>query len=539
MKRAMRLFLVGGSLLLVAAVLAGVLLCLPHKKKLSLAVEGEGKVLLSGAAAKSLYQTQEKFFLSAGETLSFATVGGQAFWTVDGMRFGTLEEFDLTMPEHDLSISASFAEQASFDPLTPDVVVFEAEELGANARRPFFPSVTQAADGTILVVYYYADGHALYNQYEGKLSGVLQLVRSTDGGATWSEPETLVDLTDEDPKNGDFNREARDPNLQRLSDGTLLLTFPVRAPIGKAGLNTSSGAMNDYWSERSYYMTSRDNGVTWSEMREIECDYFSHGEPFLYDDATRTTGCWVKNGSVAELASGELLFPLYGAEDCASRGDYTGVCVKAKNNGDGTLTFLKDGAETDGKARDAALILPRGQGNEIALTASRSTVYALARTGIPSATDGGVLYRSEDGGATWDAAALEATENDCLNQPNFCTLGGDLVLMNYSVPLASVYDSPARRTARPVYGKLFNVKTGKLSDYEAAVIYDTATATVADMGNPSSVLLSDGRIMTVYYDTSAPAARRGFIGATFTVLSDYLKGSEASAQETLSAFLGG
>ncbi|MBQ2253520.1 MAG: exo-alpha-sialidase, partial [Clostridia bacterium] len=385
-----------------------------------------------------------------------------------------------------------------------------------------------AADGTLLVVYYYANGHALYNQTEGKLSGVLCLVRSTDGGEKWSEPEVLVDLRDEDRENGDFNREPRDPNLQRLSDGTLLLTFPVRAPIGKPGYNGKN--LNDYWSERSYYMTSLDNGATWSEMREIECDYFSGGEPFLYDDATRTTGCWVKNGSAAELENGELLLPLYGAKTCDSRADYEGVVVRAKNNGDGTLTFIKDWAEIDGKATDAAQLLPRGRGNEIALSAFGDKVYALARTAIPSVTKGGVLYRSTDGGRTFSEYALAPTDNDCLNQPNFCVISDEYVLANYSVPLASVYQSPARRTARPVYAKLFNVKTGDWDECDAVCLYDSTTSTVADMGNPSSVRLSDGRIFTVFYDTGAPASRRGFIGGRFTDLSTYL-GKTADAKK--------
>lgn len=524
--------------LLVLALLAvWALSCLPESDALLFVRQGEGEVTLTREKKSTSLGAEERLNAAVGESLVFCAGEELSYWLVNGVRVSVSGVLELKMPNGELRVKAVFGEEKrALDVYTPDAVVFEAAEMGEGAFRPFFPTVTQAEDGTILVVYYLSDAHALYRQNEGKLSGVLQLTRSVDGGKTWSVPETLVDLTDEDVEKGDYNREARDPNLQRLSDGTILLTFPVRAPIGKPGLNGSSE--NDYWAERSYYMTSTDNGQSWNEMRVIECDYFSRGEDFLYDNPARTTGCWVKNGSVAELSNGELLFPLYGAENCSSRAVYTGVVVKARNNGDGTLTFVKDWAEIDGKTTDAALILPRGEGNETALYAHGDTVYALARTAIPSKTDGGVVYRSADGGRTFEKLALEPTENRCLNQPNFCALGGELVLVNYSVPLASVSDSPARRTARPVYGKLFNAATGAWAEYDAAVVYDTQTATVADMANPSSVLLQDGRIMTVYYDTSAPLVRKGLIGATFTSLTDYLPAGQEALNESLAAYLG-
>ncbi|MBR6529872.1 MAG: exo-alpha-sialidase [Clostridia bacterium] len=529
-------FLLLGVLFLVSAIVLFVLLCLqPSGPRLTLCVTGNGSLTLSGDAAATLDGAGEKtLFVEAGKNLTLTCLEGVSYVVVDGVRMEQTH-LRLQMTDRDLTVEAVYGEEVkAMDIYTPDVLVYEATETSQSATRPFFPSVTQADDGTILVAYYYADGHALYNQSEGKLSGVLCMVKSKNGGKSFMRPEVLVDLRDEDVTRGDFNREPRDPNLQKLSDGTLLLTFPVRAPIGKPGYNGSN--LNDYWSERSYYMTSTDNGVTWSEMREIECDYFSRGEPFLYDDPTRTTGCWVKNGSVAELEGGDLLIPLYGAETCNTRADYTCVVVKAHNNGDGTLTFLKDWASVNGKKTDAALVGNAGEGNELALFAKDGTAYALKRTAIPSKTEGGVLYRSLDGGLSWQEYATEPTANNCLNQPNFCYLGGDLFLVNYSVPLASVYDSPARRTARPVYGKLFDVN-GKFSDYSAVTVYDTVTATVADMGNPASVLLSDGRIFTVYYDTSAPAHRAGFIGGTFTTLSDYIGEEGPTLSAALSALL--
>lgn len=536
------LILIGGACLVLAACVCLIFLLsarAPSTPVLTLSVRGRESAVSVRAAEQLLgtVQTgeQAQFPVPAGETVTLTATGRAPVWCIDGVRTFAESTVTFTMGGEDVHFSAHSYKNAAFDEYSVDTVVYEAKELGTDARRPFFPSVTQAADGTVLVVYYLSDGHALYNQSEGKLNGVLQLVRSHDNGHSWSEPVTLVDLSDEDVAAGDYNREPRDPNLHRLSDGTLLLTFPVRAPIGKAGLNSSSGKYNDYWAERAYYMTSTDNGVTWSEMRLIECDFFST-EPFLYDDPERTTGCWVKNGSIAETADGEILFPLYGYMDCSSRGNYYGVVVRAKNNGDGTLTFRKDWTtDEEGRPSDAAILLGRGQGNELGLVACGNTVYALARTPSDNSAQNAPVYRSLDGGVTWERFATEYTANRCLNQPYFTPLTDELVLVNYAVPLASASQSPARRTARPVYGKLFNAATGAWDEYDAVTVYDTQSATVADMGNPASVLLFDGRIFTVFYDTSAPAVRCGFIGGRYTVLEDYLRGSDPALRDATKA----
>lgn len=422
-----------------------------------------------------------------------------------------------------LMTDVEFAIEGEFDPTFVATEIFNstdynASENGREGYKAFFPSTTQADDGTLFVVYYYGPSHAYYNQSEGKLAGVLHLVKSTDNGMTWSEPEVIVDLTDENAVTGDVNRESRDPNLQKLSDGTLVLTFPVRAAIGKAGLNGST--YNNYWYERAYYMTSTDNGKTWNEMKEIECDYFSKGEPFLYDDPTRTTGCWVKNGSIAELDNGDLLFPLYGAVDCSTRAILETVVVKAKNNGDGTLTFYKDWAN----GTDTAHVNGEGFGNELAVWAYGDNVYGLVRNTIHSsgvdANSGGLVYRSTDGGANWELYDYEYTLNNCINQPNFAKIDEERVLVNYSVPLGSV-NGTQKRSARPIYGKLFNITTGDWDEYAAVSVFDVKNAgqTNTDMGNPASILLDDGRIFTVGY--SNPSNGASIIAGQYTTVDYY------------------
>lgn len=477
-------------------------------------------VSTADASASTFGFTKSDMFNKAGTWLvrgylSYKDAKGETVTTYSAIY--ALEVLDAAVNGERVTVDASIAIEGEYDPTAVGTEIFKATDYSDSGYKSFFPSTTQADDGTLYAVYYYGPSHAYYKQTEGKLSGVLHLVKSTDNGMTWSEPEVIVDLTDEDKTKGDYNRESRDPNLQKLSDGTLVLTFPVRAPIGKAGYNGST--LNDYWYERAYYMTSIDNGATWSEMKEIECDYFSGGEPFLYDDLNRTTGCWVKNGSIAEMDNGDLIFPLYGAVDCSSRAILETVVVKAKNNGDGTFTFYKDWAN----GTDTAHVAGQGLGDELAVWAYGDTVYGFARNKINtdySKNTGGIVYRSTDRGVTWAEYAVENTANNCINQPNFAKINDELVLVNYSVPMASV-NITGKRSARPIYGKLFNLKTGDWNEYTAMPVFDVVNAgqTNNDMGNPASILLDDGRIFTVGY--SNPSNASSVIVGQYTTVDYY------------------
>lgn len=76
------------------------------------------------------------------------------------------------------------------DPDEPDVIVAER----TDDRNVFFPTVERTDDGELLVVYYDSPGHA---HPDGRIS----MVRSDDDGQTWSEPEVVIDteLDDRDP----------------------------------------------------------------------------------------------------------------------------------------------------------------------------------------------------------------------------------------------------------------------------------------------------------------------------------------------------
>lgn len=123
--------------------------------------------------------------------------------------------------------------------------------------------------------------------FDAPTGGRSMITRSSDGGRTWSQPTTLIDLPWDDSPYG----------LLRCRDGTLLCFINVqaswygfeRAPPQFAeqlsGLNT-----------RQCVVRSRDGGMTWSEPIWLESpgDFYqrSHAQPLL-------------------LPNGRILWPTY------------------------------------------------------------------------------------------------------------------------------------------------------------------------------------------------------------------------------------
>jgi predicted neuraminidase len=104
-------------------------------------------------------------------------------------------------------------------------------------RHVAFPGICKAASGALLVCYREGYSHASGNPDDGRV----MLVRSLDGGATWSEPELAYD----DPAMDDRNAA-----IACMSDGTIALIWDKYL----------HGVHHFAW-----LSTSNDEGRTWRE----------------------------------------------------------------------------------------------------------------------------------------------------------------------------------------------------------------------------------------------------------------------------------
>ncbi len=387
--------------------------------------------------------------------------------------------------------------EAALCETVPDVVIADANKLYPDApvgTKLFFPDIANVpasvyatgtdeaakTNGKLLAVYYKNNTHARFNGTED--FGEIHMVESTDNGATWSEPKTLVTKdwllgngvgTEQRPL------EGRDPNLAVLNDGTVLLTFFTNH-------HAYDGSDN-----QTYIVESRDGGATWGTPVQIAVE----GSPIVNGS---------KRGDVAIFDDGYVLFPLQGHDDVNSQNTRVS-CVYGKRIGENQWSFERYSEVTntveEGTQVDECSFVATGQqnGNEV----------------IAFIRETGGVYRSADRGATWEKIAVEERPmGDIINQPGlklYTNADGETCIY-------ATYAVPGTKYGRPIFGK--SVKLSDLDEEngwnktEAKLIYRCPNS-AGECADPSSVITSDGRVLVVYYDGDVYSE---YIGGTYVNL---------------------
>lgn len=378
----------------------------------------------------------------------------------------------------------------------PDVIISEE-----NGYDFLFPDIEKKSDGSLLLVCYRdkcGTSHAPY-QPEDSLGTIVKLDGSADG-KSWSKPELLVspeklaqwglgiwyskennefyyDAATAQKNNTVLTVEARDPNLARLNDGTLLLTFFTRVP----GESLAGG--HKYWNEgnswytwgRTYIMYSRDDGATWSVPAEIPCSHLDR--------------CCAKRGDIAVYSDDSILIPLYGmssaVSDSFSRSEWCTANVRAKLSSDGKWNFseeyIKNGTDSD------LSVFGYGTTEAAFGTTDDDITYAMIRYYKYDANDpGGSIFISSDKGKTW--SKIGSTNPNAMQSGFYRMNDGKLFVTWSQTPVP-----------RKIYGRVFD--TSKTWDFtKTKLIYENTAS--YDMGDPSGIQLDNGELLTVFYDTS-------------------------------------
>lgn len=154
-------------------------------------------------------------------------------------------------------------------------ILAEAVICRQHERYIGWPTITLAANGDLLVVF---SGD---RDWHVDPWGKIFLVRSSDGGQSWSEPEQVIDTPLDD----------RDPGIARLPDGTLIMTFNTSLAFDNPKVEryqpyrkyaASLGEeVRQQW-QGAWLIQSRDNGRTWSSPVSIPTTT-PHG-PAVLDD---------------------------------------------------------------------------------------------------------------------------------------------------------------------------------------------------------------------------------------------------------------
>ncbi len=360
---------------------------------------------------------------------------------------------------------------------------------GLNGYTGRFPDVISTKNG-LIAVYYWNDIHAPY--VLGDHLGTIKIQKGTSDGENWESSVDLIDSdflvknglglwksgdtfyyskSDAEANNAEFCIEARDPNLARMGN-LLIMTFFTRLPwnAGQNGYSYLQYDENyDYTYGRTFIMVSDDEGNTWSPPVEIKSEYLDRGS--------------AKRGNIAVLDEHTILIPLYGYNSTLGNTFTTTNILAVFENGE--WNFQQEYCIHVEKGDSVAGAFEKGV-TEVSFTTLDQKIYALLRSS-------GNIMVSEDRGATWqNVKCTGQDESYVLHQPSLQTIEA-------SKQILASWAEPNENGGRDIFLMLYSPRKDKVWRYaNKFCIYHNDEG--GDMADPTSILLSDNTVLTIYYD---------------------------------------
>ena len=312
----------------------------------------------------------------------------------------------------------------------------------------YFPVATRLNDGSIIAVLRGGSGHI-------SADGKLVMVKSWDGGETWSKPKTVIDTPEDD---------RGPPALGQSSNGDLIMAFSVMSGFRK-GYTGHVGTPDykfrnylvDVWvpelsDTKSYYVISTDGGSSWSDFKPLEIPGLSIA-PY---------------GKIVELSDKTLLMNVYGVKGNLPTSDqHSSYVIRSK-----------DGGKTWGEPS----LIAEGFNETALLVVDGDVIIAALRADPP--VEAIFISISEDGGYTWSEPKQVTGK---LEHP------ADLIqLSDGSIFLVYGY----RKVPFGVRGMISRDRGKSWINAQIVLAFEGRNQ---DCGYPTVVRTDDGKIIVLYY----------------------------------------
>ena len=325
-----------------------------------------------------------------------------------------------------------------------------------------WPSVCRLKSGDIIAVFS-GDRDAHICPW-----GKLQMVRSTDDGETWSAPKTIA--------NGPL--DDRDGGIVQLPDGEILVTYftsvAYRAPNilakhpdwrrhdGKISEEIRNAALGYFG------LRSRDDGKTWSKPERLKVKgHTPHGPMLLKDGSLLQIGRSFTKAILGTSEKGRTI-------------------ISAERSTDGGRTWkimCESIPDTNGENSK-----PHMFHEPYAVELADGTLVGLVRYHGPDNCMRQTV--SYDGGKTW----TPMVKTTMVGLPPHIIRLPDGKLVN-------VY---GRRVKKPDFGEFAAISDDNGITWDTANEIALAPCHNSDIGYPSSCILANGDLLTVYYQSPEP-----------------------------------
>jgi hypothetical protein len=357
-------------------------------------------------------------------------------------------------------------------------VLGRSRETIAYTDGGLFPVLALAPGGVIVGIVRGGAGHL-------GLAGRVEVVRSLDGGGTWSQPAVVADSEWDD----------RDYACGVSPAGTLILAYH-RSGCYDADGNYRPERYQESGEPVSEVRVTRshDAGLTWETPVPLSFPALRPNNPF---------------GKIVALADGTLVMPIYGP----AHPDLLGARYHDLSANTYCSYLLR--SHDDGATWDEPSVIASGTNETGLIALPGGDLLAAVRGDSPSTNLS--LTRSADGGRSWSEPVPLTTTGQ--HPADFVALAnGDLLLTygNRNPPYR--VEGRISRDGGQTWLDLLLTFSGHLYGYNVTEPRPT------DLGDPSSVVLPGGRGVTLYYYT--PSLRqsgtdRFKLSSSFYSANDY------------------